>query len=94
MTDIVTLRKEAIDCAQKAVDLDKTEQFEDSARMYILAAEKLNFCSKIDTIPINKETYKNKALDYAKRAQDLKDHIEAKDQSKKKIAAGGGNGDK
>jgi len=41
MTDIVTLRKEAIDCAQRAVDFDNAENYEEAARLYIMAAEKL-----------------------------------------------------
>jgi len=93
MTDIVTLRKEAIDCAQRAVDFDNAENYEEAARLYIMAAEKLNFCSKVDTVPINKETYKNKAMGYATRAQELKEHIEAKETEKKKPVLTGGEYD-
>jgi len=90
MTDLVTLRKEAVDCAQRAVDFDNAENYDQAAKLYILAAEKLNLCSKIDTVVVNKETYKNKAIGYAERAKKLRDHLEDLENEKKKPVLTGG----
>ena len=78
MTDIVATRKEAVEFATKAVELDDKEQFEEACKYYIKAAEKLNYLSKIDENQYNKETYKKKAVEYVERATKLKESINDK----------------
>ena len=56
MTDIVSIRKEAVESATKAVDLDDKEKFEEAVKYYIKAAEKLNYLSKIDENQYNQYT--------------------------------------
>jgi hypothetical protein len=90
MTDLVTLRNEAINHAQKAVELDNEEKFEEAQKLYILAGEKLKLCAKIDQIDKNKATYTERAKGYLERAIKIKEHIEAKEQKKKPMIEGGG----
>lgn len=72
MSDIVALRKDAVEAATKAVELDNNEKFEEASKFYIKAADKLSYLSKIDENPNNKETYKKKAMEYVDRATTLK----------------------
>jgi hypothetical protein len=80
MTDIVQLRKDAIADAQKAVELDDKENYEEACKLYIRAAERLGLLSKIDENQYNKETYKKKAMEYCDRAKKLKDVVNGQDQ--------------
>ena len=86
MTDILQLRKEAIDMAAKAVENDDKQNYEDAFKFYTKAAEKLNLLRNIDENPYNKETYKKKALEYMERAKVLKDTI-SKKENKQPIAS-------
>jgi hypothetical protein len=72
MNDIVGMRKEAIEYAQQACGFDNSGNIEDAIKYYIKAAEKLSMISKIDENKFNKETYKKKAMEYASRANELK----------------------
>jgi tetratricopeptide (TPR) repeat protein len=89
MTDIVSIRKEAVESATKAVDLDDKEKFEEAVKYYIKAAEKLNYLSKIDENQYNKETYKKKAMEYVQRATKLKESLKSNEESKQPVASGG-----
>jgi vacuolar protein-sorting-associated protein 4 len=75
MTDIQTLRKEAIEFAQTAIDYDNKDNYEEACKHYIKAAEKLTFLSKVDENQYSKETYRKKAMEYCQRAQTLKESI-------------------
>ena len=85
MTDILALRKEAIDTAAKAVEADDKQNYEDALKLYTKAAEKLNLLRNIDENPYNKETYKKKAFEYLERAKFLKENL-AKKEDKQPIA--------
>jgi len=89
MTDIVAIRKEAVECATKAVELDDQEKFEEACKLYIKAAEKLTFLSKHDENQYNKETYRKKAMEYLQRATKLKESIQSIEESKQPVASGG-----
>lgn len=78
MTDIVGLRKEAVENATKAVEADDKDNFEDACKYYIKAAEKLTYLSKIDENQYNKETYRKKAMEYCERARNLKESLHTK----------------
>jgi tetratricopeptide (TPR) repeat protein len=90
MTDIVSIRKEAVDAATKAVEYDDQEKFEEACKLYIKAAEKLTYLSKIDENQYNKETYRKKAMEYLQRASKLKESINAEEEKKQPVASGGG----
>ena len=90
MTDIVGIRKEAVDAATKAVEYDDQEKFEEACKLYIKAAEKLTYLSKIDENQYNKETYRKKAMEYLQRASKLKESINAEEEKKQPVASGGG----
>jgi hypothetical protein len=92
MTDIVAIRKEAVECATKAVELDDQEKFEEAVKMYTKAAEKLTFLSKHDENQYNKETYRKKAFEYIQRATKLKEMVQATEESKQPVASGGASG--
>ena len=91
MIDINQFRKDAIEIAAKAVDLDDKKQHEEAYKYYLKAAEKLNYLRNADENPYNKETYKKKAIEYAERAKLLKDSLTQK-EDKKPIAEGDGKG--
>lgn len=88
MTDIVALRKEAVESATKAVELDDQGKFEEACNLYIKAAEKLTFLSKVDENQYNKETYRKKAMEYLQRATKLKESFSEEDK-KQPVASGG-----
>lgn len=89
MTDIVAMRKEAVEAAGKAVELDEKENFEEACKLYIKAAEKLTYLSKVDENSYNKDTYRKKAMEYCERAGKLKDIIQDKENSKQPVVEGG-----
>jgi len=74
-TDIGTLRKDAINLATQAIKEDDDKNYEEAIKNYVKAGEKLNYLIKIDESKMNQETYRNKAKEYLKRAQELKDSI-------------------
>jgi hypothetical protein len=78
MTDILILRKEAVENATKAVEFDDKDNFEEACKFYIKAAEKLTYLSKVDENQYNKETYRKKAMEYCERARKLKESLTAK----------------
>jgi hypothetical protein len=87
MADVVAIRKEAVEAATKAVELDDKEQFEDACKLYIKAAEKLTYLSKVDENQYNKETYRKKAMEYLQRATKLKESI-SENEKKTPVASG------
>jgi vacuolar protein-sorting-associated protein 4 len=89
MADIIAIRKEAVDAATKAVELDDKEQFEEAYKYYTKAAEKLNYLSKIDENQYNKDTYRKKAMEYVVRASKLKEYVS---EDKKTPVASGSDG--
>jgi len=89
MTDIVAIRKDAVEAATKAVELDDQEKFEEACKLYIKAAEKLTYLSKVDENQYNKETYRKKAMEYLQRATKLKESL-TDENRKEPIASGGG----
>ena len=90
MTDIVAIRKDAVDAATKAVEFDDAEKFEEACKLYIKAAEKLTYLSKVDENTYNKETYRKKAMEYLQRASKLKESLT--EEEKKQPVASGGSG--
>ena len=78
MTDILILRKEAVENATKAVEFDDKDNFEEACKFYIKAAEKLTYLSKVDENQYNKETYRKKAMEYCERARKLKESLTTK----------------
>ena len=88
MTDIIGIRKDAVEAATKAVEYDDAEKFEEACKMYIKAAEKLTYLSKVDENNYNKDTYRKKAMEYLQRATKLKESINEEDK-KQPVASGG-----
>ena len=89
MVDIPSLRNEVKILAEKAVNADKCEDYENAFQYYSKAAEKLNYIRKYDENQYNKDVYKKKAIEYINRAKDIKKAMEkAKGKEKK-----GGNGE-
>ena len=90
MVDIPSLRNEVKVLAEKAVNADKCEDYDNALTYYTKAAEKLNYIRKYDENQYNKEVYKKKAIEYINRAKEIKAANE-----KKKIASekGGGGGE-
>lgn len=75
MNDVVGMRKEAIENAQKACTFDNEQNFEEAIKYYIKAADKLNQLIKTDESKVNRETYHKKALEYISRAGDIKKNL-------------------
>ena len=86
MVDIPALRNEVKILAEKAVNADKIEDYEEAFQYYTKAAEKLNFIRKYDENQYNKDVYKKKAIEYINRAKEIK-NAKAKE---KKVSSGGG----
>ena len=86
MVDISALRNEVKILAEKAVNADKIEDYEEAFQYYTKAAEKLNFIRKYDENQYNKDVYKKKAIEYINRAKEIK-NAKAKE---KKVSSGGG----
>ena len=87
MVDIPSLRNEVKTLAEKAVNADKCEDYDNALTYYTKAAEKLNYIRKYDENQYNKEVYKKKAIEYINRAKEIKAANE-----KKKIASEKGGG--
>ena len=87
MVDIPSLRNEVKVLAEKAVNADKCEDYDNAFSYYSKAAEKLNYIRKYDENQYNKEVYKKKAIEYINRAKEIKAANE-----KKKIASEKGGG--
>ena len=89
MVDIQSLRNDVKILAEKAVNADKCEDYENAFQYYSKAAEKLNYIRKYDENQYNKDVYTKKAIEYINRAKDIKKAMEkAKGKEKK-----GGNGE-
>lgn len=86
--DIGTLRKEAIQLATQAIGYDDEQKFDEAIKFYTKAVEKLQYISKLDESPLNKETYKKKAKEYYDRAMELKNKTTNKDDKKQAITDG------
>ena len=90
MTDIKSIRDEAINNAKIAVEHDNKGEVEQACKFYIKAAEKLKYLSDIDENKYNKETYTKRAMDYCERAQVLKNMIKDQEDKKQPVPSGGG----
>ena len=86
MVDIPALRNEVKILAEKAVNADKIEDYEEAFQYYTKAAEKLNYIRKYDENQYNKDVYTKKAIEYINRAKEIK-NAKAKE---KKVSSGGG----
>ena len=86
--DIGSLRKEAISLATQAIAFDDEKKYDEAQKYYTKAVEKLQYVSKLDESPMNKETYKKKAKEYYDRAMELKNAAPKED--KQPIADGDG----
>ena len=84
MVDIPSLRNEVKVLAEKAVNLDKCEDYDNALTYYTKAAEKLNYIRKYDENQYNKEVYTKKAIEYIKRAKEIKAATEKKKESAEK----------
>ena len=89
MVDIPSLRNEVKILAEKAVNADKCEDYENAFQYYSKAAEKLNYIRKYDENQYNKDVYTKKATEYINRAKDIKKAMEKGKGKEKK----GGNGE-
>ena len=89
MVDIPSLRNEVKILAEKAVNADKCEDYENAFQYYSKAAEKLNYIRKYDENQYNKDVYTKKAIEYINRAKDIKKAMEKGKGKDKK----GGNGE-
>ena len=89
MVDIPSLRNEVKILAEKAVNADKCEDYENAFQYYSKAAEKLNYIRKYDENQYNKDVYTKKAIEYINRAKDIKKAMEKGKEKEKK----GGNGE-
>ena len=89
MVDIPSLRNEVKILAEKAVNSDKCEDYENAFQYYSKAAEKLNYIRKYDENQYNKDVYTKKAIEYINRAKDIKKAMEKGKGKEKK----GGNGE-
>ena len=87
MVDIPALRNEVKVLAEKAVNADKCEDYDNALTYYTKAAEKLSYIRKYDENQYNKEVYTKKAIEYINRAKEIKAANE-----KKKIASEKGGG--
>ena len=87
--DIGTIRKEAIALATEAIGYDDKKNYEEAIKYYIKAVEKLQYVSKLDESPLNKETYKKKAKEYYDRAMELKSAKTNEEDNKKQAVADG-----
>ena len=90
MVDIPALRNEVKVLAEKAVNADKCEDYDNAFSYYSKAAEKLNYIRKYDENQYNKEVYTKKAIEYIKRAKEIK---EATEKKKKVSSDKGGDED-
>ncbi len=84
MVDIPALRNEVKVLAEKAVNADKCEDYDNAFSYYSKAAEKLNYIRKYDENQYNKEVYTKKAIEYIKRAKEIKAATEKKKESAEK----------
>jgi vacuolar protein-sorting-associated protein 4 len=89
MVDIPSLRNEVKILAEKAVNADKCEDYENAFQYYSKAAEKLNYIRKYDENQYNKDVYTKKAIEYINRAKEIKKAMEKGKGKEKK----GGNGE-
>jgi len=89
MVDIQSLRNDVKILAEKAVNADKCEDYENAFQYYSKAAEKLNYIRKYDENQYNKDVYTKKAIEYINRAKDIKKAMEKGKGKDKK----GGNGE-
>jgi hypothetical protein len=92
MTDIKTIREDAVNNAKIAVDHDNSGNVEEAFKFYLRAAEKLKYLSTIDENTYNRETYKKKAIEYCERAQALKTMSKEQEDKKQPVVSGGGGG--
>lgn len=88
--DIGTLRKEAIALATQAIQYDDEKKYDEAIKSYTKAVEKLQYISKLDESPLNKETYKKKAKEYYDRAMELKNAASDKEEKKHAVTEGDG----
>ena len=65
------------------------KKYEEAIKNYTKAVEKLQYISKLDESPLNKETYKKKAKEYYDRAMELKNAATSKEENKKQAIADG-----
>lgn len=78
--DIVSIRKELIGIAQQAIAADDEKNYDEAIKLYTKAVEKLQYLTKLDESPMNKETYKKKAKEYYDRAMELKKNAPTEDK--------------
>lgn len=81
----MALRNDIKTIAAQAVEADEQEKYEEAAKLYIKAAEKLKFAIKIDENNYNKDVYKKKFMEYCERAGVLQKQVES---NKKPIEVG------
>lgn len=75
MTSFESRRKEAMDEAKKAVELDDNGNFEEAIQYYQSVSEKLLELTKEETNDVYKNTYKKKASSYLERIEELRAKI-------------------
>ena len=71
INNLVTIREKAISNSKLAKEHEIAGNIEEACKLYILAAESLNYLAMADENIYNKETYKKKAAEYNERVQEL-----------------------
>jgi vacuolar protein-sorting-associated protein 4 len=79
-------KQKAMECAKKAVEADKEQNYEEAMRQYGLAVEFFVYHNKYDKIQSQKEIIDRKCREYLARIKDLKDAVNGQQNSD------GGNG--
>jgi hypothetical protein len=72
MSDIISIRQDAVSIAKLALENDKAGNIEEAINYYLKAAEMLKILNTIDEDLHNKETYRKKVIEYSERAEFLK----------------------
>jgi tetratricopeptide (TPR) repeat protein len=86
--DIGSLRKEAISLATQAIAFDDKKEYDEAIKHYTKAVEKLNYITKMDENPLNKEIYLKKAKEYYDRVMELKKAATDNEPKKQAVTEG------
>lgn len=86
--DLQQYRKEAVDCANKAVELEESGNHEEARKMFSKCINNLKIIVDNDNNKYNIDTYTKKINEYKDRIDYLDKLIDSKN-NKKKIPAGG-----
>lgn len=80
-----------IELIQKAIDLDTATQYDEAYTSYYNGLDYLMLALKYEKNPKSKELIRAKFTEYLNRAEQLKQHLESEEETKKANASGGGS---